>query len=204
MERTLLRRGDRGEWWKLEIAFGDDEKAGVYELGDGRALRIRGRVDRVDRLPGGGLRVVDYKTGKSTYHQKSPKKPPFDGGRQLQPAIYAAALQQLLGERVARFEYRFPTERGESEIVAYEEQEMRAAVQIVRDLLEQAESGAFLPTTDGRDCGICDCRPICRVASNAHGSASPRAEWAKEHVDLEVFHIMRGLRGVADPAEDEA
>ncbi|NUO65048.1 MAG: PD-(D/E)XK nuclease family protein [Gemmatimonadaceae bacterium] len=203
MERRLVRDGDDGEWWKLEVAFGDAEGEGVYDLGQGRKLRVRGRADRVDRLRRGGLRVVDYKTGGAKKYQKSPKKAPFDGGRQLQPAIYSAALKQVLGERVARFEYRFPTERGESEIVAYDEQEMGAAVGIVRALLEQAESGAFLPTTDPSDCGYCDCAPICRTRTDGYGkTSSPRAEWAKANVEQEVFRIMRALRGVAGAAEE--
>ncbi|HEX8848738.1 MAG TPA: PD-(D/E)XK nuclease family protein [Gemmatimonadaceae bacterium] len=206
MERNLMRGGDRGEWLQLEVSFGGaGEPPGVYELGNGRKLKVHGRADRVDRMPGGGLRIVDYKTGRPTPYQKSPKKAPFDGGRQLQPAIYAAALRQVLGERVARFEYRFPTERGESEIVAYEEEEMRAALGIVRGLLEQAESGAFLPTTDAHDCGFCDAGTICRATRGKYGnSTSPRAEWASANVEQEVFRLMRELRGAAADAEEEA
>ncbi|HEX2778715.1 MAG TPA: PD-(D/E)XK nuclease family protein, partial [Gemmatimonadaceae bacterium] len=206
MERALARAGDGGVWLQPEVKFGGDDRPGVYDLGDGRVLPVHGRVDRVDRLPGGGLRVVDYKTGKSTFYQKSAKKALFDGGRQLQAAIYAAALTQVLGERVSRFEYRFPTERGESEIVSYDAEEMRAAVQIVRDLLEQAESGAFLPTTESRDCGFCDCQPICRAGYDARDrkTVSPRAAWAEANVELEVFRIMRGLRGAAGDEGDDA
>lgn len=49
--------------------------------GDGtRQVAIRGRVDRVDRTTAGGIRVIDYKSGRR----------PRPAG--LQPAVYAQAL----------------------------------------------------------------------------------------------------------------
>jgi len=66
------------------------EGAFRFEGGDGaRTIRMRGKSDRIDLLEGGGLRVVDYKTGRAP-------KP----ARALQLAVYAAgASQQLEMER---------------------------------------------------------------------------------------------------------
>ena len=204
MERELVKRGDAAEWIELELAFGKDGKPGSYQLGGGGTLGIHGRIDRVDQLPDGSLRVVDYKTGKSNRFQKSPKKPPFDGGRQLQPAIYAAAVEALTAKKVSRFEYRFPTARGESEIVGYDAAELRAAAPIVSALLEQAASGAFPPTTDADDCRYCDCSPICRARQDGFKTTSPRAEWAKTNAGtLDVYQIMRALRAIDGAAGDE-
>ena len=37
----------------------------VLDPGDGSApVRVYGEIDRIDRLPGGGIEVIDYKTGK--------------------------------------------------------------------------------------------------------------------------------------------
>ena len=205
MERELAARGDAAEWIELELSFGNDGKAGHYPLGDGRTLGIFGRTDRVDRLPDGGLRVIDYKTGRSSPFQKSAKKPPFDGGRQLQPAVYAAAVEALMTQKVSRFEYRFPTGRGENEIVGYDATELRAAAPIIRSLLEQAASGAFPPTTDPQDCAYCDCSPICRARQDNFKTTTPRAEWAKANAaTLDVFELMRGLRASGSATEDEA
>jgi hypothetical protein len=205
MERELASRGDASEWIELELAFGKDGKAGHFPLGDGRTLGVFGRTDRVDRMPDGGLRVIDYKTGKSTRFQKSAKKAPFDGGRQLQPPLYAAAVEALTRRKVSRFEYRFPTARGESEIVGYDAAELRAAAPIVRSLLEQAASGAFPPTNDPADCSYCDCSPICRARQDGFKTTSPRAEWGKENsAQLDVYQIMRALRAIGGTAEEQA
>ena len=61
----------------------------------GTAIRIQGRVDRVDLSRGNKqARLVDYKTGK-------PKDPgALNGGQELQRCLYAFAVQALLGEKV--------------------------------------------------------------------------------------------------------
>ncbi len=59
---------------------------------DGVRHEIRARIDRVDATPGGGLRVVDYKTGRA---RKDLANPETDD---LQLGIYAMAVCQALGE----------------------------------------------------------------------------------------------------------
>ena len=57
---------------------------------------LRGRIDRVDQLPGGGLRVLDYKTGAPKDEKAAEES--------LQLAIYALAVKEKYGklpERVA-------------------------------------------------------------------------------------------------------
>lgn len=59
------------------------------ELASG--LTLRGFVDRLDRAPGGQLRVVDYKTGR-------PPGAGFEGRAMFQMRFYALALWRLRGE----------------------------------------------------------------------------------------------------------
>lgn len=69
------------------------------------SLRFTGSVDRLDRLPSGGLRVVDYKTGSAShFHQKFDEK--------LQYFLYARSVRQLLGQPVEQAEYQFLTPSG--------------------------------------------------------------------------------------------
>lgn len=64
---------------------------GSFEFVSGdrtRAVNVRAKADRIDLLDGGGLRIIDYKTGRA------PKV-----GRALQLPIYGVCAAQHLGER---------------------------------------------------------------------------------------------------------
>jgi len=65
-------------------------------LADGRTLRFRGAIDRIDRGPNGTLVVSDYKTGRQSALDKLIKDP-VAGGTKLQLPIYALAAQAVLG-----------------------------------------------------------------------------------------------------------
>lgn len=182
MERDALATGDGGRWRHLEYAFGADDRLARYLLTDGSALSVKGRVDRIDEMADGRFLVIDYKTGKPAKYRKVAKLGRFNGGRQLQAAIYAGVLQDLLAGTVGRFEYRFPTERGQNQTVSYVSTELTEARPIVTQLLEHVRDGTFIPTTSADDCRYCDARPICRVTEDDYGSPiSPRAKWAKEN-----------------------
>lgn len=202
MERDLAERGEGGQWKYFEYGFGAGMPSGPYPLGGGRALAVRGRADRVDVLRDGTLRVVDYKTGKADRFAKRTRDGVFNGGRRLQPALYAAALGALIGAPVSRFEYRFPTERGRNEIVTYTSTELRDARDIVDGLLRYLESGSFIPTSDSDDCGYCDYQSICRARRVGYKTESPRAAWAAAHApELPVYETMLRRRGTpGDPA----
>ena len=79
----------------LERAFGaDGEKPVDLELGDGRVVRFRGRIDRIDRSPDGRRTVVyDYKTGRVP----SSDDDPVSAGRALQLPVYALAARAREG-----------------------------------------------------------------------------------------------------------
>jgi ATP-dependent helicase/nuclease subunit B len=66
------------------------------DLGDGRSLRVSGRIDRIDRRED-GLVLRDYKTGRAPKDDGGV----FRGGKQLQIPFYVLAVEKLLpGERV--------------------------------------------------------------------------------------------------------
>lgn len=196
MEREQLLSGEGSAWWKLEHEFGGAAPIGRFELPDGRSIAVRGRADRVDRMADGSLVVIDYKTGKAGRFQRKAKQAPFDGGRQLQPALYSTVLEALLSMPVARFEYRFPTGRGEGEIVSYSAEELAAVPELIQQLLEHLEHGHFVATDDCSDCAYCDYRAVCRSTSDSYGNvATPRAEWAKANGEsLDVYRILRAAR----------
>jgi hypothetical protein len=184
MEIDRRAAGDRGEWLSFELAFGRGNARGPFTLPDGRVLLTHGRADRIDQMPDGTLRVIDYKTGKPSFYAKSAKTGAFRGGRQLQPSIYLSAVSALTDKLTSSFEYRFPTTRGGNEIVSYSSDELSNVSGIVSSLLQHVQAGEFIPTTDAGDCGYCSYQEICRASRGRHATGSPRAEWASEHAAL--------------------
>jgi hypothetical protein len=106
------------------------------------------------------------------------------------------AAQHQLGADVARFEYRFPTLRGENRDVHYHADELAAAAGIVDGLMRYVEQGLFPPTNEAHDCTYCDYAPVCRASTDDHHkTSSPRAEWAGQHAEsMDAFREMLARR----------
>ncbi|HEU4829990.1 MAG TPA: PD-(D/E)XK nuclease family protein, partial [Gemmatimonadales bacterium] len=178
-ERDAIAGGTDGKWLEFELRFGHDSLVELA-LGDGK-LQVHGFIDRVDQLADGRLRVIDYKTGRSTRYRQNDDLGPFNAGRNLQAAVYAAGAKAKLGADVATFEYRFPTVKGESESVVYGTADFAAAASIIDGLLTHIMKGEYVPTTECDDCRYCDYGPVCRVSLNRFGKVdSIRARWAAE------------------------
>ena len=91
-----------------EMAFGfDGAEPFVLHLSDGRTLRFRGRIDRVDRAVGGGLVVTDFKTGKKQYYNKVSEDLPDANGQYLQLPLYGLAARERLARPDADVEARY-------------------------------------------------------------------------------------------------
>lgn len=174
----------------LELPFGD-ERVAAFPLDDGSVIHVHGRIDRVDRLQNGTLRLVDYKTGKA--FQLDTKRGVFDGGRKLQLAVYSPAISRHFDAAVSVAEYRFPTERGEGMTAGADEELLRAAPAIVRSMMDDVAAGRFLPTIDESDCTYCNYAVICRTSVDEYRKTnSPRAEWAKVSVETSPHFV--GIR----------
>lgn len=94
----LAKRSARPE--AVEARFGSDgaepvEITGTDLAGRPAALRLAGRIDRVDRVGRAGdrLRIVDYKLGDP------PARKRYDDGALLQSALYSAAWERLGSRR---------------------------------------------------------------------------------------------------------
>ena len=183
-ERADLADGRTHAWLQVERWFPASHGSApvLFDAGNGVQLSVRGKIDRIDELPGGALRVVDYKTGEGKHYWPNAKQAACNGGRWLQPAIYAAAAAQQLGRPVESFEYRFPRSRPPFHRVGWSGLKLANAGPVIRSLLEHASNGGFVATNDSNDCTHCDFGPVCRVRkSGDYGTNSPRAAWAAEH-----------------------
>jgi hypothetical protein len=112
-----VRRVNGGRHLHAELGFGlgdEDLPPVALDLPDGRQVRFRGQIDRIDRTDAGGLVVADYKTGSAGSYQGLSERNPDQGGTHLQLAVYGAAARAAVGEPDAdvRSEYWFVSAKG--------------------------------------------------------------------------------------------
>jgi DNA helicase-2/ATP-dependent DNA helicase PcrA len=116
---------------------------------------VRGRVDRVDRLPGGGYELIDYKTGE----RKSEAALESD----LQLALYRLAAREAWGVEAEAGSYYYvldadkvaaPVRPDDAERVE------RTVLQVGEGILGQD----FEPRPSPTVCGWCDYRLVCPAA----------------------------------------
>ncbi len=200
--RSFVRmvREHGAPWVALELGFGlggDDPL--VLDV-PGGTLRLRGAVDRVDEDLH-GLHVIDYKTGG--LYAFGAGSGVFRQGRRLQHAVYAEAVERILGGRVTAGEYHFPTRRGENEIHSYDREALRPLPDLLGIMLDGVAAGAFVPTDDKGDCKFCDFAEVCRVKELGYGGvSSPPAAWTKERLATEGVPALSHLKKVRDFEEE--
>jgi hypothetical protein len=136
-------------------------------LPGGRAIRVRGRVDRIDVAggPAGEWGSWDYKSGSTWGYDRAD---PFPEGRKIQPYLYVRMVERRLRDTVGpravvrSFGYFFPGAKGRGERIAWEAGRLAAGGAVLDALCRIIASGAFAATTDaGKDCRLCDYRGAC-------------------------------------------
>lgn len=148
------------------------EPAAEVAVGNGRTIRLRGLIDRVDRRTDGVPVVLDYKTGKA-YGQTSFDTDPVLGGTKLQLGVYAEAARQRFGTSEAYAYYWFTSAKGAFKRVGYPwTNERRDRFNDVVDtIVDGIESGLFPPNPGDyssfwgnfANCGFCPFTRICPV-----------------------------------------
>jgi ATP-dependent helicase/nuclease subunit B len=133
-------------------------------LPDGRSIRARGRVDRIDRA-GDGWAIWDYKTGGTWGYDRAD---PFPEGRKIQPFLYHRMVERRLRDAVdpravvRSFGYFFPGARGRGERISWDAGRLEAGAGVLAELCRIIASGAFAATSDAdKDCRQCDYRSAC-------------------------------------------
>lgn len=140
----------QGERFQVPLAI---EKPFALKMG---AIRIQGVVDRIDPLEGGGVEVIDYKSG-------APKER-AGVEDQLQIRLYALACRdvfELTPKRVS-FYYLRNNQRlsFEQELEGLDETRER-----ILELTDKIRSGDFHPTPSRIKCRRCDFKALCPASA---------------------------------------
>jgi DNA helicase II / ATP-dependent DNA helicase PcrA len=153
--RDRAKEALRLYWERERLAEGEPvwlEKKFDFKVGD---HHVRGRVDRVDRLPDGDYELIDYKTGE--------RKSEEDLDDDLQLALYRMAAREAWGIEASTGSYYYvldaekvaaPTKPDDAERVE------RTVLQVGEGILSQD----FEPRPSPKVCGWCDYRLICPAA----------------------------------------
>jgi ATP-dependent helicase/nuclease subunit B len=161
----------------FEVGFGPsresteppgDPEAVRISLGGGGSFLLSGRIDRVDEESPGAYQVWDYKTG-SSWDTSEPER--GRGGRRIQDALYAEALEILLVRAgspgsVVKSGYFYAGRRGEGERFAAP-RNPAVTRETLTNLFDLLRAGAFPHTPTEEDCSICDFAKVCSGADLA-------------------------------------
>ncbi|HEX6456114.1 MAG TPA: ATP-dependent DNA helicase [Solirubrobacterales bacterium] len=153
--RDRAREALRLYWERERLSEGEPvwlEKKFDFKVGP---HHVRGRVDRVDRLPDGDYELIDYKTGE--------RKSDEDLDSDLQLALYRIAAREAWGIEASTGSYYYvldgdkvpaPTRPDDAERVE------RTVLQVGEGILSQD----FEPRPSPKVCSWCDYRLICPAA----------------------------------------
>ncbi len=162
------------------------------EIGGGAAFALRGSIDRVDEAPDGSFHVWDYKTGGTWRHKENRG---IHGGRQIQHALYAMALEVLLGRAgiaapVSLSGYFFPGRKGEGQRMPMALDLAGTRAVLVR-LLDLLRAGTFPHAAEKDDCRYCDYETVC----GGPFAAAARSRAKLETTTLPVLKAFREIHG---------
>ena len=167
----------------VEFPFGEAEPV-IIEIGKGRKIHASGYIDRIDQISDGSIEVMDYKTG-STYKFQNLQSPQAVGidDANAQLVLYYLVLNELKQSgqtaisNIQKLYYRFPTAKGEYEIISLpltdkcEEYFKAAFLEIVKEI----ETGVFTPQkgkvrySDEKelvvDCKFCGFANVCKYVA---------------------------------------
>jgi RecB family exonuclease len=154
LDRELReRRRDGFQFQQAEAAFGmDPRRAGgasmpapTLNLPNGERISFRGKVDRVDRGPGGELLVTDYKTGSTRNYESLNAENPLQGGKFLQLPVYALAFKGAANGAPVRARYWFISEQADfvSKEIELDQATQNAFANTVSTLVATMREGYF-------------------------------------------------------------
>ena len=162
LEAELVDPGRHAEH-ELELSFGYGGDKPLEVTVGAHALRLGGRIDRIDHSPA-GFRVVDYKSGRGA----KGKDGQLAGGQALQLPLYVLAGGMLLGRDPAEGEAAFHniSRRGGLKRISFAASDLRDRGDDLTGVLTRIVGGIAsgdFHVEPGDACRYCDYAELCDV-----------------------------------------
>ena len=146
----------------FEFSFGTQHRKNDFDdpvlLNIGkRTFKISGAIDRIDRIDDSVV-ILDYKgAGASNYKEVN-----YNGGKSLQPALYAEAFQTLmrdrLGIKIVQSGY-LPLRNNSDEYLLHHDDDRKSKLEQIIDFVFLTMEKGFFFTTG--DCTYCSYGNLC-------------------------------------------
>lgn len=187
--RQDAQRERRGRLVGSELGFGvpgADLPPVGYTLANGKEVRFRGSVDRLEQTASGRLIVIDYKTGGDTRFRGLSQENPDLAGTKLQLPVYALAARSAIDDARAPVHaaYWFVTEKkGRWKWLGLDVDDgvMRRFDEVVTTIVDGIERGVFPSRPREHDnpafveCPYCD--------PDGLGTSELRTQWVRKRQD---------------------
>ncbi len=131
------------------------ERAFTFKLGP---HLLRGRVDRVDRLPGGEYELIDYKTGRPKNEAQL--------AEDVQLSLYAIGAREAWSLEASRQAYYYVLDDEKVSVPDNDGTRGEWIREVTMEVGEGILSQGFEPTPSFSACSICDYRLMCPAAEH--------------------------------------
>ena len=114
-------------------------------------IKLKGKIDRIDKLPNGSVEIIDYKTGNS----KTQKEVDDD----VQMTIYKMAAEEALNIKPDSLSFYY-LEAGEKISTNRTQKQIDAQKKVIKDVVDGIKEKNFKPNP-GQSCRFCPYKRIC-------------------------------------------
>ncbi len=166
-------------------------------LPNGKVIRVRGRVDRIDRIGNGAVQtyaIWDYKSGSDYGYDRAD---PFRQGRKVQPFVYVTLVGHRLRNavspqaRVECFGFFFPGVKTVGERLQWTPHDLACGEEVMRHLCQLITDGVFVATDHfEHDCKFCDYQGICGDGATVSAAVKRKLGFG-DNCMLQPFRALR-------------